>query len=63
MSKIKYIMSYFDQGAVAIPRRLFVKVVVVVDGGEAGDHRLQRTAMLLDLFQTRDQAAGDSGVQ
>lgn len=54
--------SYLDQGAVAISRCLCVKVIMVEDGGEAGDHRLQGSAVLLNLPHTRDQALGNSAV-
>lgn len=55
--------SYLDQGAVAIPRRLFVKVIMVEDGDKATDHRFKGSGVLLDLSHTCDQAAGNSAVR
>lgn len=57
------VFPYLHQGAVAIPRRLCVKVVMMIDGCEAGDHRLQGSAMLLNLFHTCDQALGNTAVR
>lgn len=55
--------SYLNQGAVAIPRRLCIKVIMMVDGCEAADHRLQGSAVLLNLSYTRDQALGNISVR
>lgn len=55
--------SYLDQGAVAVTRRLRVKVIMMIDVNEATDHRLQGSAVLLHLPHARDHALGHSAVR
>lgn len=54
--------SYLDQRAVAIPGCLCIKVIMVIDGGEAGYYRLQGSTMFLNLFHTSDQTLNSSAV-
>lgn len=64
MNLIKVMLkSYLNQGAVAVPRRLFIKVIVMIDGGEAGDHGLQGSAVVLNLSHTCDQALCNNAVR
>lgn len=54
---------YLGQGAVAIPGRLCIEVVMVEDGAEAGDHGLQGSAVLLNVSHARDQTRGNGAVR
>lgn len=54
--------SYLDQGAVAIPRCLCIKVIMVEDADEAANHRFQHSTMLLNLFHTCDQSLGNTAI-
>lgn len=55
--------SYLDKSAVAVARRLRIKVIMVIDVDEATDDRLQGSAVLLDLPHAHDQALGDGAVR
>lgn len=55
--------SYLYQRAVAISRRLCIKIIMVEDGDESSDHGLQDSAMFLNLFHASDQTLGNGAVR
>lgn len=63
MSSVTKDQSYLDKGAVAVARRLRVKVIMMIDVNKATDDGLQGSAVLLHLPHARDQALGDSAVR
>lgn len=54
--------SYLHQCAVAISWCLRIKIILVEDGDEPSDQRLQDPAVFLDLFHAGDQTLGDGAV-
>lgn len=55
--------SYLYQCAVAISWRLCIKIIMVEDGDESSDYRLQDAAMFLNLFHAGDQTLGNGAVR
>lgn len=53
---------YLNQGAVAVTRRLRVKVIMMIDVNKATDDRLQGSAVLQHLPHAGDNALGDGAV-